>query len=167
MVVEVSMLSPTRACVFQGLHNDARLQKFNIRASISVAALSQATARAHSQQHTMIQRSVLRQIRASSSRLQIHPVSSASRPFFPAAQIPALSSRQQLYRRCYSTTAEANASTEGETSATEEVPTEVKEEDPVKQELEAKKAEVINLKVRPPPPSSPHHPQHPPLKPPY
>lgn len=114
----------------------------------------------------MIQRSLLRQIRASGSLFQKLPISSASRPFSPALRTSALSSRQQRYPQCYSTTAEAKASTEGSTTATEEAPTEAKEEeDPIKKELEAKKAEVIDLKVRTPPPQSSqrlHQPQKPP-----
>ena len=130
-------------------------QNLAYKLRISVSVPSRATARAHPQPHNMIQRSLLRQIRASSSRLQRLPVSSAPRPLFPAPRIPSLSSRQQhLYPRCYSTTAEAKASPEGEATPTEEPPSEAKEEDPMKKELEAKKAEVIDLKVAP---ATPHH----------
>ncbi|KAA6414885.1 MAG: molecular chaperone [Lasallia pustulata] len=135
-------------------------QKLASELHISGSTL-RATVRAHPQQHNMIQRSLLRQLRASSSRLQKPSVFSSPRLSFPAPRIPALSSRQQLYPRCYSTTAEAKASPEGETSAAEaktspraetsaaeEAPSEAKEagEDPIQKELAATKAQVIDLK---------------------
>lgn len=153
-------------------------QKLASELHISGSTL-RATARAHPQQHNMIQRSLLRQLRASSSRLQKPSVFSSPRLSFPAPRIPALSSRQQLYPRCYSTTAEAKASPEGETSAAEakpspraetsaaeEAPSEAKEagEDPIQKELAATKAQVIDLKVRPPPCILPT-PEHPSLIP--
>lgn len=99
--------------------------------------------------HTMIQRLILRQSRAFSSRSSFLVRPSTQSPI-RLHRVPFQSSEQFIAPRCYSTATEAVNGAEGETSAAEQPTTETKqEEDPLKKELDAKNREVIDLKVHP------------------
>lgn len=98
----------------------------------------------------MIQRYLLRQSRATFSRLHTlsRPSSSSSSPF-STPRIPITSTfLRPIAPRCYSTTpAEADAPANSEASASEESKPDAKEEqDPLKTELEVKNREIIDLK---------------------
>lgn len=95
--------------------------------------------------HTMIQRTLLRVSRASSSSFASIPKSatSLSRPQFRPQIAARISASRQLSARWYSS--EPEAKKEGEEKVAE-----AQAEDPAKKELEAKNREIIELKVRVP-----------------
>ncbi|KAI9823839.1 MAG: hypothetical protein M1819_001119 [Sarea resinae] len=99
----------------------------------------------------MFRRSLLRQSRALSSRLQNAATSSSIRPQFQPTRSPLaeFGARRLAASRYYSTASEEKKGTEGEAPAAAAEGQESKqEEDPSKKELEAKNKEIIDLKVR-------------------
>jgi molecular chaperone GrpE len=94
----------------------------------------------------MIQRTLLRQSRALGSAIRPSPRASLVQTPFKASNTAFAASRQVAASRWYATEPEAKKEGEAAAEAGAEKPT---EEDACKKELEAKKAEVIDLKVCP------------------
>lgn len=92
---------------------------------------------------TMMNRSLLRTSRLLSNATKYAQATSTYRPFPISSRLPA-PARAHISARWYS---EAKGETEAKDDAQESVK---EEEDPVKKELEAKKKEVVTLKVRRP-----------------
>lgn len=101
----------------------------------------------------MIQRSLLRNVGARS--FQLRSLSRPLPPSLPFSLIRTISSplpRRTAVSRQYSTPTEINANTDASTSQAQASENGGEEQDPLKKELQAKEREIIDLKVRPPPP---------------
>lgn len=95
----------------------------------------------------MIQRSILRQSRAFYAKSRYIPTASPIRSQSSPLRICSLQEREAL--RSYSSTDTPQDGAKIDAAAAEASHSEIKDNDPLKQDLESKNKEIVDLKVRP------------------